>query len=139
MAFYKNKSFLIKIFILFILFYKINASDVSITKDNVYPHNRRLTETYSKEQLDGLTKLYYDNGQPEWRYTFYKGIQHGLITRWNSSGRIIMEGYFNDGDSSGVWKWYDDTGKIIEKKVFRNNIYFNNSQKKKYIMKITNI
>ena len=101
--------------------------------------NRVCDKYVNKLQLDGLVKLYHANGQVEWRYTFYKGIQHGLITRWNSSGLMLMEGCFNNGDSSGVWKWYDDTGKVIEKKVFGDNMYFNNSQKKKYIMKITNI
>jgi antitoxin component YwqK of YwqJK toxin-antitoxin module len=139
MAFYKSNYFLARMFILFIFIYKINGSDVSMIKNNIYPHNRRLTETYSNDKLDGLVKLYHANGQVEWRYTFYKGIQHGLITRWNSSGLMLMEGCFNNGDSSGVWKWYGDTGKTIKEKDFSNNLYFNNSNKKRYIMKIKNI
>lgn len=139
MGFFKSNSYSVKIFTLFIFIFRINASDDSITKNNVYPHNRRLTETYSKEKLDGLVKLYYDNGQAEWRYTFYKGQKHGLITRWSSSGLIKMEGYFNNGDSSGVWKWYDKKSGITKTKDFRKNLYFNKSHKKRYIMKIKKI
>ena len=66
MVFYKSNFYLIKIFIFSAFILKINARDTSITEDNIYPHNRKLVETYSSGKLDGLVKLYYPNGQPEW-------------------------------------------------------------------------
>lgn len=139
MAFYKSNYFALKISILIIFINMAGASDIYTTKNTIYPHNRKLTETYSGEKLDGLIKLYYKNGLPEWRYTFYEGRLHGLITHWNPSGLIIMEGYFNSGDSSGVWRWYDETGENTKTKNFGKNIFLKNFQKKRYIMKVKDI
>lgn len=139
MAFYKSNFYLVKILIFSIFILKINARDASITENNIYPHDRKLVETYSRGKLDGLVKLYYSNGKPEWRFTFYEGILHGLATKWSPTGIIQIEGYFNNGDSSGVWRWFNHSGKITNEKDFKNNIYKINSQAKRYTMKITDI
>ena len=102
------------------------------TKDNpkseilFYSHNRKLLETYSNKVLDGPVSLFYKNGQPEWRNTYYRGLLHGLSTKWDISGQKIREGYFNNGDSSGVWFWWNINGELIDKKSFKNTLLKNN-------------
>jgi len=102
------------------------------TKDNpkseilFYSHNRKLLETYSNKVLDGPVSLFYKNDQPEWRNTYYKGLLHGLSTKWDISGQKIREGYFNNGDSSGVWFWWNINGELIGKKSFNNTLLKNN-------------
>jgi antitoxin component YwqK of YwqJK toxin-antitoxin module len=102
------------------------------TKDNpkseilFYSHNRKLLETYSNKVLDGPVSLFYKNGQPEWRNTYYRGLLHGLSTKWDISGQKTREGYFNNGDSSGVWFWWNINGELIGKKSFNNTLLKNN-------------
>ena len=100
-----------------------------------YPQNRKLLETYSNKVLDGSVSLFYKNGQPEWRNTYYKGFLHGLSTKWDISGQKIREGYFNNGDSSGVWFWWNINGELIRKKSFNNSLLKNNGLKS-YKMKL---
>ena len=68
----------------------------------------------------------YKNDQPEWRNTYYRGLLHGLSTKWDISGQKIREGYFNNGDSSGVWFWWNINGELIGKKSFNNTLLKNN-------------
>ena len=111
------------------------------TKDNpkseilFYSHNRKLLETYSNKVLDGPVSLFYKNGQPEWRNTYYRGLLHGLSTKWDISGQKIREGYFNNGDSSGVWFWWNINGELIKQKSFKNALLKNNGLKS-YKMKL---
>jgi len=131
----KNHNLFRKYSILFflILVNHLSSKDSSKNKVLFYPHNRKLLETYSNKVLDGPVSLFYKNGQPEWRNTYYKGILHGLSTKWDISGKKIMEGYYNNGDSSGVWFWWNNSGELIGEKSF-DNILLKNNKLKKYRM-----
>jgi antitoxin component YwqK of YwqJK toxin-antitoxin module len=131
----KNHNLFKKYSVLFslIILNHLYPKDSSGSKISIYPHNRKLLETYSNKVLDGSVSLFYKNGQPEWRNTYYKGILHGLSTKWDISGKKIMEGYYNNGDSSGVWFWWNTSGELIGEKSF-DNILLKNNKLKKYRM-----
>ena len=129
MAFSKRNDNLLRkcsIIFSFILMNYLFPKDNSRSKILFYPNNRKLLETYSNKVLDGPVSLFYKNGQPEWRNTYYKGLLHGLSTKWDISGQKLREGYFNNGDSSGVWFWWNINGELIGEKSFKKLLLKNN-------------
>lgn len=133
----KNHNLFKKYSIIFslILINHLSSNDNLKSTILFYPHNRKLLETYSNKVLDGSVSLFYKNGQPEWRNTYYKGFLHGLSTKWDISGQKIREGYFNNGDSSDVWFWWNINGELIGEKSFNNTLLKNNGLKN-YKMKL---
>ena len=101
-----------------------------------YPKNRKLSETYSKDYLDGAISLFYNNGQREWRRTYYKGLLHGISTTWNQKGNRLIEGHFESGDSVGLWIWWDSNGKIKNKKLFKKSKRYSSKNDVQYRMKL---
>jgi len=143
----KKNNFIQKIVIPFILLTMntISSSNAESLKNqsykknietSVYPHNRKLSETFFNGSLDGFVTLFYNNGQPEWRHVYYKGNLHGISTKWNFSGKRIIEGHYENGDSVGIWRWWDENGNIKNKKKFKNRLENKNKFSRQYKMKL---
>lgn len=56
----------------------------------------------------------------------------GEITKWNKDGTKMMEGQYKDGNTReeanikiGVWKYYNELGKLEKEEVYENNVLKN--------------
>lgn len=57
--------------------------------------------------------VYYREDGKELNITFYKhGIQHGFIQVKRPNGTLHYTGEFEEGQKVGVWKFYDEKGKV---------------------------
>lgn len=100
----------------------------------------RATIEVKDGMLDGLTKIYFDDGQPEEIRSFQKGMKHGKWEKWNLKNVKIAEANYTenkkdgkwyiwdefgtlrydmtykDGEKRGTWLMYDDKGTLIDQK-----------------------
>lgn len=72
---------------------------------------RSVTELV-EGRLDGLTKLYFDNGQIEEIRSFNKGMMNGKWERWNRQNIRIAEASYVDNIKDGKWYIWDDNGTL---------------------------
>ena len=42
------------------------------------------------------------------------GVNHGKTTTWHENGEKYYEGFYTEGERSGVWKFWDENGEFIK-------------------------
>jgi antitoxin component YwqK of YwqJK toxin-antitoxin module len=94
---------------------------------------------------DGITELYFMNGQLQEQRSYLEGQKHGLWITYNESGVKIAEAnyrhdkkdgiwriwddkavlryemYYTNGDKTGTWRQWDETGKLINERSYSIN------------------
>lgn len=95
-------------------------------KDTGRPFDGTLVEFYPGHILkhsipfragktDGLSKGYYQNGQPEVEEHFLAGLSHGKRTRWYESGQLKSEATIVAGKIEGTFtRWHPNGRKAAE-------------------------
>jgi antitoxin component YwqK of YwqJK toxin-antitoxin module len=65
--------------------------------------------------LEGVNKAYFENGNMKYLSNFKNGKENcTLYKEWYENGKLKMEGEVKDGESVGLWKFYDESGKVSE-------------------------
>ena len=65
--------------------------------DRVNDQQGYFEEYYKDGKLNGLSILWYENGQKELENHYKDGKLNGLGTCWHENGQIAGEGFFKDG------------------------------------------
>lgn len=86
---------------------------------------------------DGISKLYYNQGQLKEKNMFKKGRLNGLSKLYYDNGQLKAESFFKNNQLNGVVKTYDQNGNIQEEVHYKNNriegalkTYYENGQLK---------
>lgn len=67
------------------------------------------------EMIDSTTGQIYEEG------IFIDGLRDGTWTRYWLNGKVQNVAYFDEGKKTGSWKFYDEEGKLIMLKKYKNN------------------
>ena len=66
----------------------------------------------------GLWVSYYDNGT-KWSESYYdNGIVDGHSITFFPNGKVRYIGEYKQGEKSGVWKFYDESGEFVKEENF---------------------
>lgn len=52
---------------------------------------------YENDQLDGVTKIYYQNGNIKSEFNFRQGELNGVAKQYDQEGKLIKEDYYEMG------------------------------------------
>ena len=66
-------------------------------------------------------RIQFTIGVPTRNTTFrniFKNVSEGRVTRWHSNGELYSDGQFINGNRSGEFNWYYDSGKRKERSFF---------------------
>lgn len=114
-------------------FYNLDFKDGNITsaeyKDNdkawsgipmLYSENDTTIRTgvFLVQQMSDGQELYNFNSPPDIFVQMFKNVSEGSVTRWHSNGEIYSEGQFINGNRSGEFNWYYDSGNRKERSFF---------------------
>jgi len=86
-----------------------------------YNKNDKLLAQYNyvNDTLSGEQLTFYEDGTTVKTKENYKNNKlHGLNIEYFPNGIIKIEGYYDNGEKSGIWKEYDEKGKLI--KTYKN-------------------
>ena len=89
--------------------------------------NKAELQSFENGLLNGLQIGYYPNGE-----IFYVGYRkngeiHDKFIRYHLNGEIETEGQFSEGFYRGIFKFYDENGKLLEiKKYNKLGVMVNN-------------
>lgn len=96
----------------------------SIAEKLTYSYSRVLI---SKRQVklikgsyieDGFSYHFNDKGILSHVYKYKKGFLNGTFVSYFENGLVESKGFYNEGDKSGTWEYYDDKGKFLRKEKF---------------------
>jgi antitoxin component YwqK of YwqJK toxin-antitoxin module len=79
--------------------------------------------------LSGKSVQYYIEGNKQSEYDFLEREQNGFVRYWNKAGTLTLEheyeikdfGHFKSAVRVGVWKEWDENGKLIKLQNFTDN------------------
>lgn len=60
----------------------------------------------SKEDFDGLVKVYFETGEIKEERFYLNGKREGIWKTYHKSGKIKTKGKYRDGEKVGVWKTF---------------------------------
>jgi hypothetical protein len=80
------------------------------TGGQLYIHGR-----VKNGERDGEWLSFYENGMLWSRGTYVNGKRQGYAVTFYSSGKKSSEGYYKDDKMTGVWKFWDENGTLVEK------------------------
>ncbi|MCU0369843.1 MAG: toxin-antitoxin system YwqK family antitoxin [Bacteroidales bacterium] len=71
---------------------------------------------------DGVTKIYFENGQLEETRSFKKGMMHGKWESWNRDNIRIAEANYVDNKKDGKWFVWDNNGVLRYDMTYKNGM-----------------
>ncbi len=102
----------------------IMPPDSNYTGEYVDKYNTGITKfkgTYRFGKKHGQWMSFFPNGLAWSELHFDKGLRHGPNLTYFENGKLRYSGmYKNDGRDS-IWLYYDSTGVILEKVLFKND------------------
>ncbi len=105
--------------------YIINPPDSDYTGDYLdrYPSGIvKFKGFYRFGKRHGQWMAFYENGEM-WSECFYdKGNKNGSSKVFYSTGNLQYQGWFKNDLRDSLWFFYDQTGKEIDKRAYRNDI-----------------
>lgn len=107
-----------------------DCSEIRVTENKAYLKNELFTgECIVKDKDILIERQTYLNGikSGKWEQFYYNGKKkyigycennelHGPYNEYHITGELSVSGAFEKGYKSGVWKYYDETGVLIEQK-----------------------
>jgi hypothetical protein len=102
----------------------------------IVPPDSNYTGSYVDKYPNGLTKFtgffrfgerhgqwvsFYPTGIPWSEMHYDKGLRHGPNVTYFENGNKRFEGFYKNDKQDSVWKYYDSTGKLVKKVLFRGD------------------
>jgi antitoxin component YwqK of YwqJK toxin-antitoxin module len=102
----------------------------------IAPPDSQYTGSYTDKYPSGITKYvgyfrfgkrhgqwmaFYPNGTAWSEMHYEKGLRHGLNIAYFENGKKRYEGFYKNDQQDSVWTYYDSTGRLAEKVLFRNS------------------
>ena len=72
-------------------------------------------------QRHGTWMSFYPNGLKWSEMHYEKGMRHGPNQAFYMNGKIRYEGTYKNDFQDSVWTYYDSTGTVVEKILYRND------------------
>jgi antitoxin component YwqK of YwqJK toxin-antitoxin module len=81
-----------------------------------YYKNRKVqfSGEYKHSQRDGKWVYYYESGKVWSEGYFRNGKNEGKRTTYYPNGKVRYEAHYRDDKKVGIWKFYDETGRIVK-------------------------
>ncbi|MEP6796298.1 MAG: hypothetical protein ABJB16_18365 [Saprospiraceae bacterium] len=76
---------------------------------------------YEAGQLQGIRELYFPDGKVKVRERYSKGQMTDLYEYFFPNGQLQLQGDYVDGAMYGVWRKYNEAGKLLEEVMMVQN------------------
>lgn len=68
---------------------------------------------------EGKWTSFYEDGMIWSETNFSKGQKDGATTTWYPSGVKRYEGFYKQNRETGIWKFYDENGNLVQEKKYK--------------------
>ncbi len=77
--------------------------------------------TFKDDKIDGIYREFYENGARKATLYFKNGIADGDAEFFYKTGVIKIKGSYKNGQKSGKWRYYTETGDLFDKEKLKRN------------------
>ena len=90
-----------------------------------YFENGRIAEEciFINDKIDGSSKYWLSNGELSKIKTFRLGVADGPTIEYHDS--FMVKGNYANGKEYGIWKYTNDSGKVIQVDIYKNGKLLN--------------
>lgn len=74
----------------------------------------KAERTYKNDQIDGVEKIYFPNGQVDGVLSYKDGVHHGEFTYYYEDGKVKQKGNYVNGKIEGILVGYYQNGNLKE-------------------------
>jgi len=74
--------------------------------DNLLLEGQSKTAYPSKDDFNGVVKIYFETGELKEERFFNNGIREGVWKTFHKTGKIKTKGKYRNGEKVGVWKTF---------------------------------
>lgn len=110
-----------KYLLLFSFFVPILASG-QVKMNELITKRGLVYEMAGRTPFTGRAYAYYSNGDTQTVVTYKEGIPNGELAGWYPKNVKQVEGFVENGEKAGVWKFYFESGKIKKQTAYSHNV-----------------
>ena len=89
-----------------------SPSNSSKTKNTIQQDNSKSYQNKIIQGLNGIQKIYYENGNLQAKINIKDGKMHGISKFYHKNGKLQKESLFKNGKLNGISKRYHKNGKL---------------------------
>ncbi len=67
----------------------------------------------SKGRRNGIARSFREDGKPWSLNTYRNDTLHGPYQTWHENGKLYIDGQYDEGRRSGVWRFYGPAGNLF--------------------------
>ena len=105
------------IVVLSLVVLSIACTKIDTSSNNV----KSKAVTVEKQSYSGVVTEYYKNGNKKYETKYNDGKPSGKYLTWFKDGTKKAEGEYQEGKRVGLWKWYNEKGKINFTVIYENS------------------
>ncbi|WP_046757214.1 hypothetical protein [Kordia jejudonensis] len=83
-----------------------------------------IGDSTKQKEITGSEIIYIDTLNYSFQIDTLKGKFDKKIKIWNPEKKLILKGHYNENQKSGIWRYYDKSGKLINKRKYFNSYQF---------------
>ncbi|NCU06042.1 MAG: tetratricopeptide repeat protein [Chitinophagaceae bacterium] len=87
--------------------------------DYYYSGRKQGDGTFLNGKVEGLRRMYHQNGQLSLERNYSAGIEHGLEKEYYEDGTLKQKGEFVNGIEEGIWQMYFPNGQVKQQSTLR--------------------
>lgn len=98
---------------------QVTIEGFNLVYEEIWCENGQLIRKVDYTIMPQHITNYYCNGKKKNEFTLNEYRAIGIHLWWYDNGQIKTEGFFNnEGNQSGIWKYYDDHGKLLKEEKY---------------------
>ena len=70
----------------------------------------------------GIKEDFFEDGQLKSKAQLINGKKNGLATIYHPNGKVASTGRYEENLKKGTWKYFDDSGQLLEKTKMKNGV-----------------
>ncbi len=88
-------------------------SEEKIMGRELYQNGKTKMEwNFKSDQKNGEAKSFRADGKPWSAHTYLNDTLQGPYKTWHENGQLYIDGQYNKGKKSGLWKFYKPDGSV---------------------------
>jgi hypothetical protein len=72
--------------------------------------------------IDGPVHIQHPTGEPAGEIAFSEGVPHGPVQASHPNGQLKLEGNWDHGSKTGIWKRWSQSGELLGAETYENGV-----------------
>lgn len=93
-------------------------------------------DMYINGELNGESTEYFPDSRIKTKATYKDGAKVGIVMHYHPNGKPSIEEHWKNRKKHGLWKTFDESGKEIGRRYFKNGVTLEGKELEKYLKEL---